>query len=265
MINFNCYFIPLATIKPLFARMTGGWLAVTLAIIMILCAKRILSMKMNKWIPLLLLSIILFGCGKKEIIGTEKFSAQSRTVSAFSAIDVSGYYNVNVTIGNPQSLVVKINGNLLPFITTTVRGKTLTVQSKRGYLLRPQGIPEIDIVVKSLEKIALSGNNHLTLMNYRGNELRIDFSGANQFVGQGTVSALYLKASGNTDIDARRLFANKVDIDVNGNSKILVSAKDQLLIAISGNGVINYLGNPKISQTINGSGTITKMQETISK
>ncbi len=222
-------------------------------------------MKMSKLFTILFFILLLVGCGKKEIVGTEKVMAQARNVSPFTAVNLSGYYNVNITVGPVQSVVLKMNGNLLPYIDSTVRSKTLKIESKKGYLLRPQGIPEVDIVVSSLTDIELSGNNHVNLGSYSGDSLELNFAGSNQFVGQGVVNSLKIKLSGNSVIDAQKLMANKVDIDSNGNSQIFINAKENLTIKIDGNGVVNYSGNPKLSQTINGSGTITKQHETVNK
>lgn len=222
-------------------------------------------MKLTKWYFLLAVSLLLVGCGKKEIVGTGKFVAQARNVSNFTSVNVSGYYNINISVGQPQSVVIKVNSNLLPHIESVVHGKQLTIKSEKGYLLRPQGIPEIDIVVPALNQIDLSGNNNLALKNYSGNELELNFSGANQFTGQGVVNKLTLKVSGNTTIEAQKLLANRAEIESTGYSKIAIYAKDSLEVNIQGSATINYLGNPKLKQVINGSGTITKEQETINK
>lgn len=222
-------------------------------------------MKLTKWSSFLLLSLLLVGCGKKEIVGTDKIIAQARTVDTFKTVNISGYYDVNITIGQPQSVIVKVNGNLLPYIESTVSGKTLTVQTKKGYLLRPQGIPTVDIVIPALKEVDLSGNNHVVLKSFTGDSLELRFAGSNQFEGQGATNSLTVDVSGNTVIDTQKLVADKVELNSNGNSKFFVNAKDSLKVTISGNGIVNYLGNPKVSQTINGSGTISKAQETINK
>ncbi len=222
-------------------------------------------MKIKYLSILLCISFLLAGCGKKEVVGTEKVLAQSRLVTAFSSVNISGYYNVNITIGKPQSVVIKVNGNLLPYIKTEVKSKTLKIETKKGYLLRPQGIPEVDIVIPALSKLALSGNNIATVNNYRGDDLEVCSNGSNQVTGQGLADTVEFKLSGNTNIDTQKLFARKVTIDSTGNSKIFVYARDHLNITISGNGVVNYSGSPKIKQEIHGSGAITKIDETVNK
>jgi hypothetical protein len=223
------------------------------------------SWKIKRWLLLLSLSLFLVGCGKKEIVGTNKIATQSRIVSVFSSLSISGYYNIHITIGNPQAVAIKVSSNLLPYIESTVKGKTLTVQTKKGYLLRPQGIPEVDIVVPKLNKITLSGNNHATVKAYSGDSLELNLAGYNEFEIQGVVNTLDLEISGSSSINAQNLLANKVEVNAVGNSKIYVNAKNSLKVTISGNGIVNFVGNPKVSQTINGSGTISKMPETINK
>lgn len=222
-------------------------------------------MNVRNCLAIIMISLIITGCGKKEIVGTQKIAAQVRHLPNFSSINVSGYYNITVTVGKPQSLVVKMNQNLLPFIETTVKGEELTVKSKKGYILRPQGIPEMIIVIPSLNQIDLSGNNNLNLHAFMGSSLDLNFAGSTQFVGQGVVKSLNIEVSGNNYLDTQKLLADKVNLNSNGNAKIVVSAKDKLKIVISGDALVSYVGDPKISQTINGSGTISKLQETINK
>lgn len=222
-------------------------------------------MQLKVGISLVMLCFLLGGCGKKEIVGSEKEISQIRNVASFSSVTLKGYYVTNITIGKIQSVAVKINANLFPYIDSSVKSKTLTIQTKKGYTLRPQGIPEVDIVVPSLKQLNLSGSNNVTLKAFSGDSLELNFSGSNQLVAQGVVNTLYMGLSGNTSIDALNLTANKVEMDSTGNAKISLDVKNTLKVAISGNGVVTYFGNPSITQTINGSGTVSKLQETISK
>jgi hypothetical protein len=223
------------------------------------------EMKIVKWSLVLLTSLFLLGCGKEEIVGTEKVVSQLRSISSFSSINVSGFYNIDVKVGLPQSVTISANSNLLPYIETTVSGKELTIEAKKGYLLRPSGTPTITIVTPSIGKVELHGNNQLALNGVTKGDLDIELFGSTQFVGQGTVDALKVAISGQGIIDASKLIANDVEINTNGSSKVGVYAKNNLKVTISGFATVNYIGDPKITQIINGSGKITKMPEMINK
>lgn len=222
-------------------------------------------MKIAKWYWVLLASLLLLGCGKEEVVGTEKMVAQLRAVSSFSSINVSGFYNVNVRIGLPQSITINANGNLLPYIETTVSGKALTIEAKKGYLLRPTSTPTITIVTPEIAKVELHGNNQLTVNGVTKGDLDVELYGSNQFVGQGTVDTFKIAISGQGIIDASKLIANNAEVNTNGSARVSVYAKNNLKVNISGFATVNYIGDPKITQVINGSGKITKMPEMINK
>jgi Putative auto-transporter adhesin, head GIN domain len=222
-------------------------------------------MKTMQWSLMLLFSLLLVGCGKSEIVGTEKVMVQTRPLAAFSGLTVSGFYIINVTMGNPQAITLRTNGNLFPYIRTDISRKTLTIETKKGYVLRPQGVPEINIVVPVLSQIDVSGDNRITIKGLTNGDFTLNVSGSNQFVGQGSLNSFTMKASGNTNLDAQKLVANTVDIDSTGNAKMIVNAKNSLKINIAGAATISYIGNPTVKQTINGSGAITKVKEIINK
>lgn len=214
---------------------------------------------------LLIVILLISGCSKKEIIGTDRVTSESRSLSAFSTLNVQGLYTVSITIGSSQSVSITTNGNLQPFIQTTVSGKTLTVQTKKGYTLKPQGIPSIDIVTPELSRIDASGNNRLLVKNLASGNLKLNLSGTNAFTGQGSIKTFTLKTSGNSIVDAQHLLAKEVDINSSGNAKMLVNAKENLDVSISGAATITYFGNPSVSKQINGSGAVTPAQEIINK
>ncbi len=219
----------------------------------------------TKYSLILMIGLLLVGCGKKEIVGTDKVITQVRPLSAFSSLSISGYYKVNITIGNPQAVTLSTNGNLFPYIQTNVKSKTLTVQTKRGYILRPQGVPAVDIVMPVISEIEMSGNNQLTIKGLTHGALKLNLSGSNQFAGLGAVDTFTIKSSGNTNINAQKLVANEMDIDSMGNIKVLSNVKNSLRVNVAGMGTISYVGNPKVRQTINGSASVTRVQETINK
>lgn len=222
-------------------------------------------MKTAKWYWMLLTSLLLLGCGKEEIVGTEKMVSQSRSVSSFSSINISGFYKVNVSVGSPQAVTINANGNLLPYIETTVSSKELSVEAKKGYLLRPSGMPTITIVTPDIGKVELHGNNELELNGLAKGDFDLELFGSNQVTGQGTVNTLKIALSGQGIIDTSKLIANDVEINSNGSARISVYAKNNLKVNISGFATVNYSGDPKINQVINGSGKITKMPEMINK
>lgn len=222
-------------------------------------------MEFKKGCLILVTCFFLTACGKQEVVGTEKMGSQTRQLSAFSGINVSGFYDVTIKVGAPQSITVTANSNLLPYIESTVSGKELSIQAKKGYMLRPTATPAITIVTPEVKRIELNGNNQVTVNGVAKGDLDLDFSGSNQFTATGNVENLTIKLAGEAIVDAAKLIANNVDIDSNGSSKINVYARDNLKVNIAGISTVNYAGNPKITQTINGSGKITKLPEVINK
>jgi len=205
---------------------------------------------------------------------------QDRTVSSFSAIDISGTFKVFVRTGDKCALTVIAENDALEDIKSTVKNGVLEVEMDSDWWDRnDNGKMELYITVKNLESIDLSGTCFLETKNTLiGNNLAVDLSGACKVELQvsyslvaldlsgatkctlsGKSSKLNVDASGASAIYAADLQTNFVNIDASGACKAEVNAKDFLNVDASGACKVLYKGNPKITQDVSGAANVTAM------
>lgn len=217
-------------------------------------------MKLLHWLVVALVSIALFGCGKKEIVGTGPITNETRNMTSFSAIKVNGTFDVHIDIGQPQSVVVASNANLLPYIITTVKKDTLIIEPEHNRSLKPQGKQVINIKVPTLQSAAFAGANSLDLQGIKNKEFTLELNGTNSGRLTGATQLFNLQISGQAKLNAEQLAAEYVTLNANGNSDMTVNAVNKLEIKLYGNNIVKYVGNARVDQQIFGVGTITKLR-----
>ena len=85
-------------------------------------------------LPVLCFAIInINSCSSNSIQGSGVVKTESRTVPAFSKIELAGSPDVEVVVGPAVSVTVTADDNVLPFIDTEVKGETLKIGSHDSY------------------------------------------------------------------------------------------------------------------------------------
>ncbi len=215
------------------------------------------TMKRTIYPAVALFMLLLVGCNGIGIRGSGIVKDENRPVDSFDNIDISGMYDVRISVGNENSLRIYGDDNLLPLIKTEVEGNTLHVWSKKN--ISPRKKIKIEIVTESLETISSSGASRIKLNDFKGEELNIEGSGAGSFHLSGETEYLRIELSGAVNLNADNLIADKVDVEISGASDADVYAKDELRAEISGVGNIEYSGNPQsVKKSISGLGSITQ-------
>jgi hypothetical protein len=242
--------------------------------------KEMVYMKSYKIFPIILtmLALGLSGCGFTVVKGSGNVVSEIRQVSNFDAIAFSGSGDVVVTQGDEEGLKIEAEDNLMPYIRTEVRGKTLHleidppgltvfrtgkpvrffVSLKQVNALTLSGSGTIyssNLTAKSLD-ITNSGSGETRIDNLTADRLNIDVSGSGRCILKGQSPVQKIVISGSGDCNTLALKSKEVVINVSGSGKASVMATDKLDITISGSGDVFYTGTPHVSQTITGSGKI---------
>src|SRR5579885_2595681 len=84
-------------------------------------------------------TVLLAGCHRLRIKGDGVIKTESRPISEFSAVDISGGYEITWSSGKP-SLSISTDENLLPLIRTEVSGGTLQIDTRRKALWPTHGV-----------------------------------------------------------------------------------------------------------------------------
>jgi hypothetical protein len=214
---------------------------------------------MKKAILLISVSlIVLSGCHKfGQKSGSGAMKVEKRTVPSFTSVSVSGAYDVEIVVQKDQNVELEGDDNLLPLISTDVRGGVLEVSNSQSLSTRNK--LRLRISVPSLEGISSSGASDIVISSVKSEGFGIDISGAGSLKVSGETQALDIKLSGAGDVDAKDLHAQKVNVHSSGAATADVYATEELRADVSGAGNVNYYGDPKsVKEDTSGAGSVTK-------
>jgi len=208
---------------------------------------------------------------------------ETRALPSFSRIEVDGVAEIVLRQGKTEGATVEASSDLLPRIRTRVRDRTLYIdvsQERRWsdwtHLFESQPTPRITVDFIRLEGMEAGGAIKLLADGLRADDLRLDFagastirirnlqaavlrlegSGATKVELSGKVGAQVVDLSGASSYAALDMESDRAELHVSGAGKAYVNAKTALSVEISGAGVVEYLGNPKIDKDITGVGKV---------
>lgn len=223
-------------------------------------------MKTLSIFTLLCCILFVFPSTAQDIVGSGKSKKEIRNISSFENIEVGRAFHVELTQGKTFSLAVEADDNILPYIQTEVKDRTLYIHlpSNQGfdtkssinlYITMPV-LKKLDcsgaasVYSKSLWEtdkmdIELSAAAELTLQ-IDVNELELDLSGATNTNLAGKVNSLEAEISAAAKLNAGNLSVKKADIDMSGASKAELKVTEEIKYDLSGASKLTYNGSPRI-------------------
>jgi len=200
-----------------------------------------------KWFQYLLAASLLFayyGCdtdgdldNNKKVIGTGPVVTEILDLSSFHMIENTGVANVYVTLGSPQTVILKAQQNIIDVLTYEVINNTLKIGFEENISIENTVEIRFDIVINEISDIGLLGVGSFELSGDYQDELSISL------IGVGHVNAY--------DLDV-----GICTISSTGVGDCRVRVQDELYATITGVGNIYYKGNPSINQNITGVGQL---------
>lgn len=197
-------------------------------------------------------------------------------VSRFSHIQVSDVFDVNVSIGEPEKVTLRVDDNLVDRLDVRVVDQTLHLRLESGTSVRHATL-HADVFVPSLSGIELSGASKVHLLReFAIDVLEVSLSGASEIDGSlqcgsgsvtlsgastarfsGSVGILVLEASGASDMDAERLEVDKLTVALSGSSSATISVTGTISAEVSGASSLRYRGHPRFTKKdISGASSI---------
>lgn len=209
----------------------------------------------------LLLSFLVL-CACTGVRGSGVAKEEARPVGPYHAVEVSGALRVKIAVqpGAVPAVVLRGDDNLLAHVKTVVTSETLSISAEGN--LSPKQPLVATLTTDRLDRLGASGAVRLAATGLHGPDLTARVSGAAAVVLQGEVTATTLEVSGAAEIDAQRLKARSVRVDLSGVGDVQVQAVDSLHAAISGAGRVAYVGKPaKVTQSISGVGVLKQKDQ----
>jgi hypothetical protein len=216
----------------------------------------------------------------ERVRGNGVMKDESRDASSpFTNIATSGAYKVVIEQGNTHSIRISAEENLLPYITTEISGKELSIGTKKGYNVQPTKDITVYVTLEKVNRLSASGaggftskgtltSDHLELgfsgaadanLDIRTQELKVGLSGASNIKLRGNSESAEYGISGTADISALDLPTKEVKVSISGTGSADVFVQKELKVVISGMGKVKYKGEPSVIQSISGMGRLSKI------
>lgn len=207
--------------------------------------------------------------------GTGSVTTQTRNLAEFDEIEISGQANVLLIQGKSNSVKVRVDSNLVDYISTKVSGMQLEI--KEDKCIEEFTEYEIYITTVNLSKLIVDGavkvkgentikSEDLMIKTKSSGEIVLSLdvddletitkgSGAVKLLGRAEQHDIELESAGS--LNAFGLKSKEVDAEVSGAGACKINVSEKLDGDVSGSGKIFYKGNPKKVKTdVSGSGTI---------
>jgi hypothetical protein len=177
------------------------------------------------------------GDNTRNVIGTGPVVTQTLTLDEFSKIENSGVADIYVTLGSPQSVVLKAQQNIIDIMTIGVVGDELKIGLENGVNIERAEEIRFDITIPEISSVTLTGVGDYILSGDYQEELTIILTGV------GTVKAFDLEVG-------------TCNISITGVGDCEVNVKNELIVTIMGVGNVYWKGHPTRSSSISGVGAL---------
>ena len=203
------------------------------------------------------LGIIASGCALETVIrGNGHVVSESRSVTGFHAVSLSGTGLLRLRQTGTESLILEAESNILPNIETRSDDGRLNLRPNPGTRLESTLPIVYTLTVKSVDGLTVSGSGSTDAIDLDNDTLEVILSGSGSVTTAGTVGRQDIKLSGSASYRADSLRSQDVAITVSGAGGAVVHAVRTLDAQVSGSGSVEYVGAPLLTKQISGSGSI---------
>lgn len=182
---------------------------------------------------------LLIGCAE-PVVGDGQLVEDLRDLSGFTSIETYGV-NARVALGSADDVVINTDGNLQPYILTTIEDGVLRIEADGD--LYPTTLTAL-IVVESLESVGNYDGADIWVSGIDSGYLEVAASGAGHTELIGEVDTLDLVSAGSGVRNASELTAATVTISMTGSGTAWITATDSIEGDISSDATLNVFGDP---------------------
>ncbi len=215
----------------------------------------------------------------KKIHGDGNVTTQTRAVSNFEVVDVSGAVDVYVKQDSAFSVKVVVDANLQEYVEVYEDNGVLKIHQQDNTSLDATKGIKVYVSAPKFEEFEASGACDIISENKIGSDgtIAVDVSGASTVnleikapkinVGasgacnitlRGETKNVTIDGSGSTDVKAFELLSENVVVGLSGAGDAQVFASTKLEANISGAASVRYRGNATVSSNISGAGSVKK-------
>lgn len=203
------------------------------------------------------------------------FVTQTRAPGHFSGVALGLPAQLALRLGSTESVTIETAASLLPLIETVVENGTLHIRAARRNVNIDTRRLKIVVQAKAIDKLTLGGSGAIEADALRGAKVVINLGGSGSInvknidsevllinvggsgkltVGTGAAATMTLSQAGSGEVDLGRLQSVDASVNLAGSGDATLAVRRYLNVAIAGSGNVNYYGEPKLSNSVIGSG-----------
>jgi len=247
-----------------------------------------MNTKNFKVFGLLIIGLLITACGSNTILGSREVIkgsgnviTESREVSGFDGVSHTGIGRVIITQGDTESLTIKVDDNLMEYITSEVRNGTLELGFKENIRFDTStsvlfqvsakdlnaidsvgtGSIEMEILNTDQIEISTSGTGSIIIDQLTATDLVADAEGTGEIKLAGAVETQQITQVGTGDYNASDLESQTANVVVTGTGSVVIWVLDALDVEITGISKVSYYGSPTVTQSITGTGSLTSLED----
>lgn len=223
---------------------------------------------------------VLLGAVAAVLAAASPFASAAQRalrLQPFSSLELDVPARFVISAGNAASARVRGDSEVIDRIVFEQHDDRVRVYVPGSIAIQGQLVIEIDTV--GLKELTVNGSGEVHGHGFIGSEfslhsvgaaaikltgldvdkLRVDMQGSGSVELSGRATDERARMAGSGQYRAADLGADKVDIKLEGASDVQVMARERLYVRMSGAGSVRYRGDPKLSTSIDGSGTVERM------
>ena len=211
-------------------------------------------------------------------IGSGNVVSEQRDVGDFDEVTLSGIGHLSITQTGSESLTIEAEDNILPLLTSEVRGHRLVLGTEPGAHFSPKKPIRYTLTVKELRdirisgagnvevsalgapslRLEISGAGNMTITGLAADRLEVTMSGAGSATCAGEARDQEVRISGAGSCNAADLTSVTASVTISGTGSAHLRVSERLDARVSGVGSITYRGNPTVRKSVSGVGHISQ-------
>jgi len=216
-----------------------------------------------------------------RVIGSGEVITETRRVSNFSAVELSGIGTLIITQGDEETLQITAEENIMQYLRSDIKGKNLVLGVQDLVSIDPREDIIYQLTVTDLERIEtsglgnieigsletsdldleISGSGNVTIDDLQAEQFKLEVSGLGNIDISGKVDSQRAELSGAGSYEAGMLYSDDARVRISGTGHATVWAENELDVEISGMGTLKYFGSPTLNTEMSGAGSIESLGE----
>jgi hypothetical protein len=204
-----------------------------------------------------------FACVALALPAATATRTETRNLTGFTGLSVAAPIEVELTLGERESVVLEGDEEMLAKLETYVENGSLHIRRKRedpDWKFGRKQEMRARITAKRIDAISIAGSGDVHAAKLSGDSLSLSISGSGDIaVDGGKVGQLAVSIAGSGDVKAVKLDAQAVSVHISGSGNAFVWARQSLAVQVAGSGDVRYYGDPAVSRSVVGSGSVKRL------